>query len=104
MAAKKSFKSENPAMQFIGQQGVVEPIPTEKPFPGRSIPPARQQDTPPPMKPNPLYIETKSRRLNLLIQPSLHERIKDIAKGRGASVNDMIHQILQDYVDGQRAE
>ena len=56
------------------------------------------------MKPNPLYIETKSRRLNLLIQPSLHERIKDIAKGRGASVNDMIHQILQDYVDGQGAE
>ena len=104
MAAKKSFKSENPAMQFIGQQGVVEPIPTEKPFPGRSIPPARQQDTPPPMKPNPLYIETKSRRLNLLIQPSLHERIKDIAKGHGASVNDMIHQILQDYVDGQGAE
>ena len=103
MSAKKSFKSENPAMQFIGQQGVVEPIPTAKPD-GRSIPPMRQQDTPPPMKPNPLYIETKSRRLNLLIQPSLHDRIKDIAKGRGASVNDTIHQILQDYVDGQGAE
>ena len=42
--------------------------------------------------------------LNLLIQPSLHDKIKDIAKGRGASVNDTIHQILQDYVDGQGAE
>ena len=104
MSAKKSFKSENPAMQFIGQQGVVEPVPTESAIPGRSIPPARRQDTPPPMKPNPLYIETKSRRLNLLIQPSLHDKIKGIAKGRGASVNDTIHQILQDYVDGQGAE
>lgn len=103
MAAKKSFKNENPAMQFIGQ-GVVEPIPTATEKPGRSIPPMRQQDPSPPMKPNPLYIETKSRRLNLLIQPSLHDRIKDIAKGRGASVNDTIHQILQDYVDGQGAE
>lgn len=103
MSAKKSFKSENPAMQFIGQ-GVVEQIPREKPMPGRSIPPARQQDMLPPMKPNPLYIETKSRRLNLLIQPSLHDKIKEIAKGRGASVNDTIHQILQDYVDGQEVE
>lgn len=95
MAAKKSFKSENPAMQFIGHQGAVKPIPTGKPAPG--IPSVR-------LKPNPLYIETKSRRLSLLIQPSLHDKIKGMARARGVSVNDTIHQILQGYIDGQRAE
>lgn len=103
MAAKKNFRSENPAMYFIGQQGAAEPVPTGKPVPGRSTPSVRQQDTPP-VKLNPLYIETKSRRLSLLMQPSLHDKIKGIARARGVSVNDTIHQILQNYIDGQGAE
>ena len=108
MAAKKSFKNENPAMQFIGQSGGVDrsidtghdktPIADVEPPPHQ----ATQVATLPPMKPNPLYIETKSRRLNLLVQPSLHDKIKGIAKGHGASVNDTIHQILQSYVDAQK--
>lgn len=164
MAMKKSFKDENPAMQFIGQQGTVDPVPPENPTPdipstrqqgaGNPMPPEKpmpsiqsigQQETAdpappetpmprvqsigqqgavepapldppaprvqslrqqgaPPMKLNPLYIETKSRHLNLLIQPSLHDKIKDIARARGASVNNTIHQILQDYVDSQGAK
>lgn len=101
MAMKKSFRDENPAMQFIRQQEAVEPAPPESPMP--RVQSNRQQGTPP-MKLNPLYIETKSRHLNLLIQPSLHDRIKDIARARGASVNNTIHQILQEYVDSQGAK
>lgn len=143
MAMKKSFKDENPAMQFIGQQGTVDPVPPENPTPdipstrqqgaGNPMPPEKpmpsiqsigqqgavepapldppaprvqslRQQGAPPMKLNPLYIETKSRHLNLLIQPSLHDKIKDIARARGASVNNTIHQILQDYVDSQGAK
>jgi hypothetical protein len=100
MSAKKSFKNENPALRFIGQ-GVDHEIPMPKSDSPRSAPeqPVAQY----PMKPNPLYIETKSRRLYLLMRPSLHDKIKAIAKERGSSVNDAIHKILQDYVNNQGA-
>lgn len=45
-------------------------------------------------KRNPLYIETKSRRLQLVLQPSLYERVKACAVASGLSVNEYIHQIL----------
>lgn len=44
---------------------------------------------------NPLYIETKSKRLQLLIQPSLHEKLKSKAKAEGISVNELVNSILQ---------
>lgn len=79
---KKSFKDNlNPAMQFISTP--VE----EKP----------QIDTPPEgYKVNPLYIEKKSKRLQLLIQPSLYGKIKARADREGRSVNELIHSILED--------
>ena len=40
--------------------------------------------------------EAKSRRLQLLIQPSLYEKIKDKANETGTSVNDTIHSILSE--------
>jgi len=52
-----------------------------------------------PVKLNPLFVETKSRRWSLLVQPSLHNKLSAIAKSRGASLNDTVHQILQKYVD-----
>jgi hypothetical protein len=80
--AKKSFKDNlNPAMQFISTP--VE----EKP----------QTDSPPEgYKVNPLYIEKKSKRLQLLIQPSLYSKIKARADREGKSVNELIHSILED--------
>lgn len=98
--AKKSFKNANPAMQFIGQPAVMGTVPADAanaPLPAGP----HQAGATPPMKPNPLYVETKSRRLNLLLQPSLHDRIKAIANERGASVNDTVHQILQEYTDSR---
>lgn len=84
--AKKSFK-DNPALQFIStaeeetQQGEREtPRPAEKPPEGYKL--------------NPLYVETKSRRLQLVLQPSLYERVKAGAKAAGLSVNEYVHQIL----------
>ena len=69
MGPRKSFKADladiNPAMQFIS-------IPEEKP------------DAPPPgYKYNPLYVETKSRRLQLLIQPSLFDKVRVQAQQKG---------------------
>lgn len=82
--ATKSFKSQlNPAMKFITQQ------PEELTQP-------KAAEAPEGYKVNPLYIETKSRRLQLLVQPSLHDKIKARANASGRSVNEYIHSILEE--------
>lgn len=88
--AKKSFK-DNPALQFIS---ATEEEPQEQ---------APQQPTekaPEGYKLNPLYIETKSRRLQLVLQPSLYKRVKDRAKAGGLSVNEFIHNLLDEATKG----
>ena len=42
------------------------------------------------------YVETKTKRVQLVFQPSLHERVKRAAKKRNLSVNEYVHQVL-DY-------
>ena len=83
----KSFRGNidavNPAMQFISELPEPEPAPDEK----SGKPPGGY-------KLNPIYIETKSRRLQLLIQPSLYEKIKARATAEGMSVNELVHSIL----------
>lgn len=46
-------------------------------------------------KVNPAYTETKSKRLQLLIQPSLLDWIKTQAKAQDKSVNDYVHTIFE---------
>lgn len=90
--AKKSFK-DNPALQFI-----TTPAEEAQPAPAQS-----EQGAGVPMKPNPLYIETRSKRLNLLMQPSLHTKLKDMAKAQDVSINELIHKALEEYADrGER--
>lgn len=86
MAAKKSFKDNiNPALQFIS-------IPEEKPEQ------AEPEKAPEGYKVNPAYIETKSKRVQLLMQPSLHQKLKSKAVAEGKSLNDLIHIILEEAV------
>lgn len=90
MAKKKSFIGDNPALQFIStaetetlppeEKTITMPQPTEKPPEGYKL--------------NPLYVETKSRRLQLVLQPSLYDRVKAGAAAAGLSVNEYVHQIL----------
>ena len=90
MAQKKSFKAElNPAMQFIS-------TPTEETETREDTP--RVKDAPEGYKVNPLYIEKRSKRLQLLVQPSLYDKIKAQAEGEGCSVNNFIHRVLEDAV------
>lgn len=93
MAKKKTFiegvvAEDNPALQFIS---------TPKPAPKQEEPKPkarRENDPPEGYKLNPMYIETKSRRLQLVLQPSLYERVKEAAQAKGVSVNEYIHNIL----------
>jgi len=86
---KKSFK-DNPALRFIST-----PQPAEEATPA----PEAERQPAAPMKPNPLYIETKSRRLQLLVQPSLHRELKGRATAQGLSLNELIHTVLREYAD-----
>ena len=84
---KKSFIQDNPALQFIStadegaEEWRTEPAPAKAPE-GYKL--------------NPLYVETKSRRLQLVLQPSLYDRVKARAKASGLSVNEYCHQILDE--------
>jgi HicB family. len=84
--AKKSFS--NPALNFI----TTGPTPTGPTGLGG---PANA-----PMKLNPMYVETRSKRLQLLMQPSLHQKLKDRATERGQSLNDLIHHVLEEWESG----
>ena len=68
---------------------------------GGEVPPDPEVERQPavPMKLNPLYIETKSRRLQLLVQPSLHRELKGRATAQGLSLNELIHTVLREYAD-----
>ena len=105
--AKKSFVQGNPALQFISkpeetkeepkkESKPVEPV-KEKTEPAAVI----QTDAPEGYKVNPYYIEKKTRRLQLLMQPSLHAKVKEAADADGVSVNDFIHKVLENYLKGE---
>ena len=49
-----------------------------------------------------LIQEQKSVRLQLLIRPTTKEKIKEIAALHGESVNELINNILEDYINHER--
>lgn len=91
--AKKSFKdAPAAAAMFISQQ--AEPV-------APAAPAAASTATPPQgYKVNHAFVETKSKRVQLLMQPTLHARIKEAAAAHGMSFNDFVHKILENAVEG----
>ena len=117
---KKTFadamkqKALNPTMPFITareepQEAQTEGIETQgrpapeasagasKPGRSKGNPRTKRQEKELPPAP-PVENETKSRRLQLLIKPSIHQAIKLEADARHTSVNDLINSILQDHI------
>ena len=72
--SKKSFKGENPAMAFITQ-------------PTQQTQGTQYTD----------IEETRSKRINMLLTPSLHENLTKIARVEGRSLNDLINVVLKVY-------
>lgn len=94
MAKKKDFTA-NPAMSFISPESIeaVDGKPATNPR-GK-----KRKKAPEGYKPNPEYIETKSKRVQILIQPSVHEAVKAKAKAEGISTNEAINEALRKYVE-----
>jgi len=89
---RKSFKGENPALQFItAQQDTAQDTqPTE--------PAHLAQDTQPAQHTEPAHdkgAEIKSARMNLVLRPSLAEALKQIATMRRTSVNNLVNETLE---------
>ena len=114
---KKSFAgNDNPALAFISSQEPEQAEEAPAATRGNLRQPAAKKadiplqegtsahvkttDAPEGYKANPLFVETKSRRLQLLVQPSIYEALKEGAKAEGRSVNDYVHTILEKAVRG----
>lgn len=93
---KKDFKGDNPALAFIT-------VPEEEPTataPTGAAPELPTTGKPPKgYKVNPLYVETKSRRVQLLMQPSIADRAKSYAAAQGLSMNELVTIALKEYLE-----
>lgn len=108
-ARKKDFS--NPAMQFIsGVDKVVaeDPAPASIKAAPQAVQPAADQQQPAgqqaqkygifdkdPAGYRVQYVETKTKRLQLVLQPSLYKKLKENAKKSGLSVNEYVHRVLK---------
>ena len=92
--AKKDFKG-SPAMSFISQES-IEKVDGKKKAPAT---PTSKKKPPEGYKLNPEYIETKSKRVQILVQPSVYEAVKKKAGAGGISVNEAINTALKEYVE-----
>ena len=106
MSTKKSFSHANPAMSSISSPILENEQIEDQELETRNISQEdlllskhQKNEFDVPMKRNPEFIEVKSKRLQLLMQPSLHSAIKTLADKEELSVNEKIHSILKDYVE-----
>ena len=92
---KKTFNN-NPALQFISTPAEEEkqPVPQDQSEPVRKV--STSTPVPAGYKLNPLFVETKTKRLQLVLQPSLYDRVKARATAECVSVNEFIHRTLDE--------
>lgn len=104
---KKTFKKDNPALSFISTPDPeeVEAVDTAQGSPeGDSklkIRSVSKRTAPEGYKVNPEYIEVKSKRVQLLLQPSTVEAIKSLAKKKGLSMNEAINEAIHEYLHNE---
>lgn len=44
--------------------------------------------------------ETKSKRLQLLVTPTMYQTLKDLSEGTGNSINAIVNEALAEYLKG----
>ena len=88
MATKKNtFKKDNPALSFMTPVEEEATVDVEETV----VKPVKKNKAPE-------YIETKSKRVQLLLQPSVVDAIKAYAKREGLSMNEAINEAIQEYL------
>lgn len=92
--AKKSFMtSDNPAMQFISASAPETAAPGAEP-----VTAAVQSEASDIFEISPKSSEHKSKRAQLLMTPSLHEKVAKKAASLNMSFNELVNIVLEKYV------
>lgn len=92
--AKKSFMtSDNPAMQFISATAPETAAPAAEP-----VTAAVQSEASDIFEISPKSSEHKSKRAQLLMTPSLHEKVAKKAASLNMSFNELVNIVLEKYV------
>jgi hypothetical protein len=92
----KSFE-DNPALWFISD------APQNSADTGTVVQPKKTKNERGTVT-KPLYAETRSKRVNMLMQPSLYEKLRDMAKNCGVSTNDLMNQALEKFLENKSKE
>ena len=111
-AKKKSFENDyDPVFDFISPESVeavdgpdrtaaqeCEADQTKEPE--RVTEPAQKErvgadQVPDGFKADPRYIEKKTKRVQLILRPSLYVKVKEAADREGLSLNEYVHQVLE---------
>lgn len=99
---KKSFlETENPAMAFLSEETIEAVDGKEQ---DATIKAPTGEKPPNGYKLNPLYVETKSKRVQLVLQPSLYDRIRAASNAAGLSMNEFCHRILDEATREERED
>ncbi len=108
MPRKPFINRDNPALNFISTAGREAPEPETRPEP-KPEPEKKEQgkhgsklEPPEGYKLNPQFIEKRTRRLQLVLQPSLYEKVRARAQESGISVNEYIHSVLEEAIEKER--
>ena len=106
MTNKKTFKRSEPALAFIsGAEEEKKPTKaTPKKATASEHPRAKTKTkdgdkAPEGYKLAPQYVELKTKRVQLLVQPSLYEAVKAKASSLGISTNEAINEALREYTE-----
>lgn len=46
----------------------------------------------------PFVRESRSKRVHILMKPSLHEKLSEYAEKNGDSLNNLVHSVLEEFV------
>ena len=98
MTTKKSFTQSSPAMAYINiPEGEVEDTANEAEADTTKTTTRAKSSKQVRSKVviTPKDAETKSRRVQILLQPSVYEAVKQLAEDNNTSVNDTINTILK---------
>ena len=92
----KGFKQPKieiaPELQFISKE-TIEAVEGKQ---AAAPTPRGTEKAPEGYKLNPLYVETKSKRVQLVLQPSLYRKVKAAADAEGISFNEYCHRLLEE--------
>lgn len=110
MANKRAFKGENPALSFVTlpeepqePQKPMKTTDTETKTTDTEIKAAATGIKPPDgYKQNPRFIETKNKRVQLLVQPSTLDQAKRIAAKLEISLNEAFNEAMKEYIKNHR--